>query len=77
MPHADILNTLKPKFTSDRDWQNFLVFLDSHKVRGGATELWLQWEIHLLKKQAVANDWNPVSRRFAAPERLSGATIFQ
>ena len=77
MVHTDILNTLKPKFADDRGWQDFLVFLDSHKVRGSATELWLQWEIHLLKKQAATNGWNPVARRYAAPERLSGASIFQ
>lgn len=77
MVHADILDSLKPKFTDDRVRQDFLAFLDSHKVRGSATELWLQWEIHLLKKQAAANAWNPVDRRFSAPERLSGASIFQ
>jgi hypothetical protein len=77
MVRKDILNELKMKFTDERGWQDFLGFVDSHKVRGDAKELWLQWEIHLLKTQAAGREWSLLDRRFMAPGMKDRSPLFQ
>lgn len=71
------IDQLRARFNNDGDWSLFLAFLESHKVRGCATEIWLQWEIHLLKQNAIANEWRPVNQRFVSAERQSSNSGFQ
>lgn len=77
MVRDDILNELKTKFPDERDWRDFLVFIDTRKVRGGAMELWLQWEIHLLRTQAAERGWNALDRRYMAPGLKDRSPLFQ
>ena len=77
MLRTDILNELKMKFTDERDWRDFLCFIDSHKVRGDARELWLQWEIHLLRTQTAGRAWSALDRRFMAPAMKDRSPFFQ
>lgn len=77
MVRADILNELRLKFADERDWRDFLGFIDSHRVRGDAVELWLQWEIHLLRTQAAGREWSALDRRFMAPGMKDRSPLFQ
>ncbi len=71
------IDQLRARFSNDNEWSLFLAFLESHKVRGCTTEIWLQWEIHLLKQNAIANEWRPVNQRFVVAERQSNNSSFQ
>lgn len=71
------LMQLKPKFTADEQWHEFLNFIDTQRVRGDAQELWLQWEIHLLKCQAVKSSWQSQDARYVRSEVTSNDSLFQ
>jgi hypothetical protein len=77
MAHQDTLTQLKPKFTAVEQWQKFLSFIDSQKVRGDAQELWLQWEIHLLKCQSVKTQWHSQGDRYVRTNVTTRKTLFQ
>jgi hypothetical protein len=71
------IDQLRARFSNDSEWSLFLAFLESHKVRGCTTEIWLQWEIHLLKRQAAASTWSPMTRRYVDQYRVSDSAMFQ
>ncbi|HWS40457.1 MAG TPA: hypothetical protein VN247_04095 [Arenimonas sp.] len=77
MAHQDTLDQLKQKFASDELWYEFLAFIDSHKVRGCAQELWLQWEIYQLKCQAAKTQWQSHDSRFMGSEAVTNLALFQ
>ena len=77
MASANVLLQLKAKFESDNQWQDFLSFIESHKVRGDATELWLQWEIHLLKCQSTKNEWHSNDSYYLSSEIRARSAQFQ
>lgn len=77
MAHQDTLAELKQKFASNNEWQEFLSFIDEQKVRGGSQEIWLQWEIYLLKCQANKAQWQSQDSRFSTTKKPQGLTQFQ
>jgi hypothetical protein len=77
MAHQDTLAELKQKFASNDEWQEFLSFIDSQKARGGSQELWLQWEIYLLKCQANKVRWKSQDSRFSTSTTPQNLTQFQ
>lgn len=77
MAHQDTLTQLKSKFTAEDQWQEFLSFIESQKVRGDAQELWLQWEIYLLKCQSVKTQWHSKDDRFVRTNKATSNTLFQ
>lgn len=77
MASANALLQLKEKFESDQQWQDFLNFIESQKVRGDANELWLQWEIHMLKCQSMKNEWHSSDHYYLSSGMRASSTQFQ
>ncbi len=77
MAHQDTLSQLKQKFSSDEQWQEFVSFIKTQKIRGDARELWLQWEIHLLKFQVCKPQWHSQEGRFVRSDTVASYTLFQ
>ena len=77
MARVDTLLQLKPKFEDENQWQDFLNFIDNHKVRGDAIEIWLQWEIHLLKCLDMNNDWHNNNGHYFSTEMRASSSQFQ
>lgn len=72
-----IINQLRPRFRNDGEWALFLAFIEDHRVRGDAEEIWLQWDIHLLKRQAGQRPWHSQDNRFLPESMLmADAPIF-
>ena len=69
MNRDTLINQLRPRFSNDREWSEFLDFIEDRKVRGGADELWLQWDIHRLTQQAGHQPWRRHDHRFL-PEAI-------
>lgn len=64
MNNDAVLNQLKPRFGSEREWTAFLSFVKARKIRGNAEEIWLQWDIHVLVQQAGHTPWFRHDNRF-------------
>jgi len=77
MAHVDTLLQLKPKFEDENQWHDFLNFIDSHKARGDAIELLLQWEIHLLKCLDMNSDWHNNNGHYFSTEMRASSSQFQ
>lgn len=70
------INQLRPRFRNERDWTDFLAFVDQRKVRGDAEEIWLQWDIHLLSRQDSHGTWHGHGSRYLSEAfRLPDAPI--
>ncbi len=77
MADQDTINQLKPNFTSHEQWQQFLSFIDTYKVRGCAQELWLQWEIHLLKCADLNKNWHNNNSHYLLTESRTSPSQFK
>ncbi len=72
-----VLNQLKPRFASEREWAVFLAFVEARRIRGNAEEIWLQWDFHQLQQQAGHSSWHRHNNRFLPePFRTADAPIF-
>ncbi|MBP7370508.1 MAG: hypothetical protein KA902_03625, partial [Arenimonas sp.] len=67
----------RENFETETQWQDFLQFMDSHKVRGNPDELWLQWEIHLLECQAMKPEWHGQDGHYMSSEMRASSAQFQ